>query len=101
MSEISITKSEKGSSWRYENEVNGITKCVRVEQVENGFVITISKYGYPKDVKDGKYIDERKVYISEENPLKDMASENKEEKGKDKGISEMKDLLSQFGDISF
>ncbi len=46
---------------------NGMTKSVRVEEVENGFVIKITKEG---ETKEGwKY--ECKTYISQTNPLEE------------------------------
>jgi len=44
---------------------DGITKRVEVEEVENGFVVCVSKYG---DV-NGKYVDGCKKWISSTNPL--------------------------------
>lgn len=65
---LSITKSVKK---------NGITKRIEVDEVENGFIICISKHGKSPDSKE--YIDEYKKYISETNPLaKEVKEENKE-----------------------
>lgn len=58
------------------------TKELQVEQVENGFIITISEDGYKINSKgDKEYYDTRKKYISETNPLEtDKESKEKEEK---------------------
>lgn len=49
-----------------------ITKELQVEQVENGFIITISEDGYKTNAKgERNYYDTRKKYISEINPLED------------------------------
>jgi hypothetical protein len=45
---------------------DGMTKSLCIKQVENGYVITISKYG---NLADGDYIDESKTYISKTNPM--------------------------------
>lgn len=46
---------------------NGISKSVEVEEVENGFVITIRKWG--REEGSDEYCDECKKYISKTNPL--------------------------------
>lgn len=57
------------TSWRKEVRENDMTKTLRVEKVENGFIITISKYGHTGEGDDKKYIDENKQFISEANPF--------------------------------
>lgn len=54
---------------RYEED--GLSKCITVEEVENGFVVRVSEYGYKKNGKEGKeeYIDINKTFISKTNPL--------------------------------
>lgn len=63
--------------------VDGITKSVNVEEIENGYIVSIHKYGM-KLSKEGcseceaEYIDETKRFYSKENPLN--KEEEKEEK---------------------
>ena len=57
---------------------DGISKTLRVEKVENGYLITISKYGRNEKEKDSKYIDECKKFISETNPLENNESDKKD-----------------------
>ena len=63
--------------------VDGITKSVNVEEIENGYIVSIHKYGM-KPSKEGcseceaEYIDETKRFYSKENPLN--KEEEKEEK---------------------
>lgn len=63
---------------RYENtEKDGSRKTVSVEQVENGYVITIDTYT-PSSNSGEKYIDSKyecKKYISKTNPFKKEESE--------------------------
>ena len=57
---------------------DGISKILRVEKVENGYFITISKYGRNQKEKDSEYIDECKKFISETNPLENNESDKKD-----------------------
>jgi hypothetical protein len=59
----------KEKTWSISQEKDGITKSLRVEGVENGFIITKSKHGYNESDKGENYIDETKKYISTKNPL--------------------------------
>lgn len=59
-------------------EKDGISKTLRVEKVENGYFITISKYGRNQKDKDSEYIDECKKFISEINPLENNESDKKD-----------------------
>ena len=59
-------------------EKDGISKTLRVEKVENGYIITISKYGRNQKEKDSEYIDECKKFISETNPLENNESDKKD-----------------------
>ena len=63
--------------------VDGITKSVNVEEIENGYIVSIHKYGMKPSKEgcsecDGKYIDETKKFYSKENPF--SKEEEKEEK---------------------
>lgn len=57
---------------------DGISKTLHVEKVENGYIITISKYGRNEKEKDSEYIDECKKFISETNPLENNESDKKD-----------------------
>ena len=59
-------------------EKDGISKKLYVEKVENGYFITISKYGRNEKEKDSVYINECKKFISETNPLENNESDKKD-----------------------
>ena len=64
--------------------VDGITKSVNVEEIENGFIVSIHKYGMKPSKEgcsecDGEYIDETKRFFSKENPLNKEAEIEEEE----------------------
>jgi len=59
-------------------EKDGVSKTVRVEQVDNGFIVTVEKNW--RDKKDGYQYEEKK-YISKTNPF-----ENNE--GKESSLSD-------------
>ena len=66
--------------------VDGITKSVNVEEIENGFIVSIHKYGMKSSEEgcstcDSEYVDENKKFYSKENPLN--KEEEKEEKERD------------------
>ena len=66
--------------------VDGITKSVNVQEIENGFIVSIHKYGMKSSGEgcsecDSEYIDETKRFYSKENPLN--KEEEKEEKERD------------------
>ena len=66
--------------------VDGITKSVDVEEIENGFIVSIHKHGMKSSGEgcsecDGEYINETKRFYSKENPLN--KEEEKEEKERD------------------
>jgi len=79
-SESSSKKKQKQRWEKSTTDANGLRKSVSVEEVENGFIISMDKYG---DV-DGKYISECKKFISKENPL--AAEKPKEEKSEEDNI---------------
>lgn len=53
-------------SWRKSSEADGISKSVNVEEIENGFIVSISEYGRDKN---DKYYDRNRKFYSKENPL--------------------------------
>lgn len=78
-----------------------MTKCIRVEKIENGFLVCESNYGY-KDAKKEKYISEEKKYFSATNPLMDDEDESKEktEEKESPVISSLKNFMnSSVGEL--
>ena len=68
----SITYSK---SW----DKNGMSHRKEVRKVEGGYIITESKYGKPSDQEDAEYIDERKEYVTTENPFDEKPVEKTED----------------------
>ena len=70
MGKNTLSPSIKGSerkSWVKRIEKNGYTKSIRVEEIQNGFLVCMEEYGE----KNGKYYNEEKKYFAKENPLAD------------------------------
>lgn len=84
-------KSEERKEWSKSIMVNGVTKSLRVEELDNGgYLICYSKYG--TDPETGKYIDTpSKKYYSTKNPLE------KEEPKKEES-SELADIMDFITD---
>jgi protein involved in sex pheromone biosynthesis len=72
---------------------DNVNKSVNVEEVENGFIITVEKNWH--DAKDN-YKYETKKYISKENPFD--TTTRKEGKGNDLGDS-LESFLNDGGDV--
>lgn len=64
-----ISETKRSSEFTKTEEINGVTTRMRVEEVENGFIINVSKYGRDTSKKNSEYLDITKRYISTENPL--------------------------------
>lgn len=70
---MSKIKSNSGSSkkpyktWSKSSRSDGYSKELRVEEIENGFLVLLDEYGE----KNGKYTSNCRKYYSEENPLAD------------------------------
>jgi len=66
----SISTKNEVKTWEKSVQEDNITKKILVEEIENGFLVTVTKYG---DVKDSKgnftYINKSKKFFSETNPL--------------------------------
>ena len=70
----SITYSK---SW----EGNGMSHRKEVRKVEGGYIVTESKYGTPKDGGEkADYVDERKEYVTTENPFDEAIDKDEDEK---------------------
>jgi hypothetical protein len=98
MDEISlnsgIAKEEK-RKFSFTKDVNGVSKTVRGEEVENGWVLTIDKeWKEKKDDGSMDYKYETKKYISKDNPF-DSISKKEEETA----ISLIKDVLDMEGSL--
>jgi hypothetical protein len=81
--------------WEKSETSDGITKRVSVEQVENGYIVTMEKYGRPSgdgDEDDSKYTNDCKKYISKKNPLEGMAPKTEKESVEDKILDGLENL---------
>ena len=88
-------------SWRKEIQIGEITKCLSVKEVENGFVIDVSRYGSEGEGEKRKYIDERKTFISTDNPLEDSYELKDNEKDKKSDVKSLvKSALDSLGGIN-
>lgn len=87
-------KEKEKKEFSFTKDVDGVSKTVRGEQVENGWIITISKEWkekMPNGNTDYKY--ENKKYVSKENPM------DKLEKEMDKKPKEDNAILDTFKDV--
>ena len=82
---------QKYKRWEKSESTDGMTKRVCVEQVENGFIITMEKYGSQGD--SDKYTNECKKYISKKNPLEGMSPKTEEESYEDKILDGLEGLM--------
>lgn len=70
MNEIKLsTEQKKKAEFSQSEERDGITTRIRVREVNNGFVINVTRYGYITTAKGEQYIDENEEFISTTNPL--------------------------------
>jgi len=86
--------SDDKKRWEKSETSDGITKRVSVEQVENGYIVTMEKYGKPSmdDEDDSKYTNDCKKYISKKNPLEGMAPKTEKESVEDKILDGLENL---------
>ena len=85
--------SDNKKRWEKSESADGITKRVSVEQVENGYIVTMEKYGRTSDDEDdSKYTNDCKKYISKKNPLKGMAPKTEKESVEDKILDGLENL---------
>lgn len=63
----SSNDSKKYKSWSKSSRSDEWTKEIKVEEIENGYLVCLDQYGE----KDGEYKSEYKKYFSKENPLSD------------------------------
>lgn len=81
---------KKYKRWEKSETADGMTKRVSVEEVENGFVITMEKYG--QSGEDEKYTNECKKYISKTNPLKAEDEKTEEKSDEEKILDGLENL---------
>jgi hypothetical protein len=87
------TMSDNKKRWEKSETSDGITKRVSVEQVENGYIVTMEKYGkLSVDEDDSKYTNDCKKYISKKNPLEGMAPKTEKESVEDKILDGLENL---------
>ena len=68
-------------TYRKSWEKNGMDHSKEVRKVEGGYIITESRYGKPTDQgEDAEYIDERKEYVTTENPFEPEPEKTEDEK---------------------
>jgi hypothetical protein len=85
--------SDNKKRWEKSETADGITKRVSVEQVENGYIVTMEKYGKASnDEDDSKYTNDCKKYISKKNPLEGMAPKTEKESVEDKILDGLENL---------
>lgn len=85
--------SDNKKRWEKSESADGITKRVTVEQVENGYIVTMEKYGkLSVDEDDSKYTNDCKKYISKKNPLEGMAPKTEKESVEDKILDGLENL---------
>jgi len=84
--------SDNKKRWEKSETSDGITKRVSVEQVENGYIVTMEKYGRTSDDDDSKYTNDCKKYISKKNPLEGMAPKTEKESIEDKILDGLENL---------
>lgn len=85
--------SDNKKRWEKSESADGITKRVSVEQVENGYIVTMEKYGkLSADEDDSKYTNDCKKYISKKNPLEGMAPKTEKESVEDKILDGLENL---------
>ena len=76
-------------TFNFSKELDGVTKTVRGEECENGWVISITKEWYEGESPNRNWKNECKRYISKDNPL-DKLEKSKEKKA-DNEVSEIID----------
>ena len=85
--------SHDKKKWEKSESADGITKRISVEQVENGYIVTMEKYGKALDDEDdSKYTNDCKKYISKKNPLKGMEPKTEKESVEDKILDGLENL---------
>ena len=63
------SKDGKTESWEKTIRDGNMTKCIRVEKVENGYIVSYNEYG--RKAEKSEYVDITKKWISKTNPLEE------------------------------
>lgn len=63
----SLSKDKQYKSWAKTSKRDGLTKEIKVEEIENGFLVCLEEWGE----KGGKYFNTCRKYYSKDNPLAD------------------------------
>jgi len=98
---VEMSTRDDGKEWSYSIEKDGISKRCTVKEVENGYTIRISKYGYLEKEGEEKsdYIDETKEFIMQTNPLE---AENIDESISDaETIGNIQQMKQAFGNFNY
>lgn len=74
---------------------DNITKSLRVEEIENGYLLTMRKYGQIDNIDDKEYLDECKRIYSETNPF-----ESDEKSKEEKNLETMKVFTDDLFDLT-
>ena len=82
MSELEMNTPDEKQSFSFSKEDNGVTKSVRGEQVENGWVVTITKEWYTS--RDGNSDDkdwhsETKKFVTTKDPRESVKKDEGED----------------------
>lgn len=64
---IKEANNKSYKTWSKKTSKNDFTRELRVEEIENGFLVCLETYGQ----KNGKYTSDYKKYYSKDNPLSD------------------------------
>lgn len=93
MKEIKLNEVEqKPRRWRKSISIGDYTKEVFVEEIENGFIVTLTESNYKPKLG---YNEKVKKYFSTKNPLKNFKEDKIEENVEDlkKVVDELDNLL--------
>lgn len=93
------SKDGKTESWEKTIREGNMTKCIRVEKVENGYIISFNEYGRIND--KAEYTDTNKKWISKTNPLEAEDTTKVKPKEKDTSINVDSKILSFIQGSSF
>lgn len=84
------SKNEVKESMSLSEKKGKLTQEVRVREIENGYIVTISKYG---DDSKGNYINEDKEYFSKTNPLNKNSTEETQKSLFEKTYDNIKEMM--------
>lgn len=95
------TKPKEKETFEFTKDIDGVRKTVRGRQVENGWVISISKEWVEKGTGDGDSMGEWKhnewEYITKSNPLEKLRDSDGETNEEDDVMNLVNDVASSGG----